>query len=74
MEPRRVPAMFRTIVRVAARALIAAGVLVLALALPIPAFSPWFFHMVYVPIAILSFIIYIGKLLLDTFFYDHYKP
>ncbi len=58
---------------VAARAVLASAVLVLALALPLPSDMPWLFHMVYVPLAVLSFIIYIGKLLIDTFFYDHYN-
>ncbi len=58
--------------RVIARAVLAAIILVLALALPLPPNMPWLFHMVYVPLAILSFIIYIGKLLIDTLFFDHY--
>ncbi len=51
--------------------MLAAIILVLALALPLPPSMPWLFHLVYVPLAVLSFIIYIGKLLIDTFFFDH---
>ncbi len=66
-------ALISHLARVFARAVLAAIILVLALALPLPPNMPWLFHMVYVPLAILSFIIYIGKLLIDTFFYDHYE-
>lgn len=36
--------------------------------------APKWFAYVQVPFVIFVFICYIGKLLLDTFFYDHYKP
>jgi len=38
----------------------------------IPA-SHWFAY-VQVPVVVFVFICYIGKLLMDTFFYDHYQP
>ncbi len=53
--------------------LVATAVLVLALSLPLPPDMPWLFDRVYVPLAVLSFIIYIGKLLIDTLFYDRYN-
>ncbi len=74
MYRRRWRAFLSHLARVLARAVLAAIVLVLALALPLPPEMPWLFHLVYVPLAILSFIIYIGKLLIDTFFFDHYEP
>ncbi|MCI0475427.1 MAG: hypothetical protein L0Y55_04215 [Anaerolineales bacterium] len=36
--------------------------------------APKWFAFVQVPFVIFVFICYIGKLLIDTFFYNHYKP
>lgn len=43
--------------------------------IPLPRIAPqsWF-AFVQVPIVIFGFICYIGKLMIDTFFYNHYKP
>ncbi len=60
--------------RLLVRATVAAVALVVALLIPLPGFTPQLFVMLYVPLVVLSFIIYIGKLVLDTFFYDHYQP
>ncbi|MGB8645546.1 MAG: hypothetical protein WCF84_09930 [Anaerolineae bacterium] len=63
----------RHLVRMLGRALAGAVALVVALLIPLPAFTPQLFVMAYVPLVVLSFIIYIGKLMLDTFFYDRYE-
>jgi hypothetical protein len=41
--------------------------------LPIIPAHKWFAY-VQVPVVIFVFICYVGKLLIDTFFYNHYKP
>lgn len=74
MKRPRVPTWLVHIGRVAARALLAAAILVVALAMPLPGFTPHLFVEVYVPLLVAGFVIYIGKLLYDTFFYDRYKP
>jgi hypothetical protein len=35
---------------------------------------PKWFAYVQVPVVIFVFLCYVGKLLIDTFFYDHFKP
>jgi hypothetical protein len=59
---------------VAVRVVIAGTIAwVLALApLPIPA--PKWFAYVQVPVVVFLFICYIGKLLYDTLFFNHYRP
>ncbi len=57
---------------VVARALLATIVLWLTASFPLPLITSQLFQMLRTPVAILIFIIYIGKLLIDTFFYDHY--
>ena len=56
------------------RALIATTLLWVAVSVPLPRLTPQLFVMVQVPIAVFIFIVYIGKLLIDTFFYDRYCP
>jgi hypothetical protein len=43
--------------------------------MPLPRVAPqtWVAYF-QVPVAIFLFICYIGKLLIDTFFYNHYQP
>ncbi len=59
------------IVRVVAASIVA---WVLATA-PLPRFAPqtWFAYF-QVPLAIFLLICYVGKLLIDTFFYNRYQP
>ncbi len=57
---------------VVARAVLATLVLWLAASVPVPLITSRLFQMLRTPVAILIFIVYIGKLLIDTFFYDHY--
>ncbi len=73
MSSSRVKFAFWLIGRMVARLILAAVVFLLALALPAPLHIPHWFDRVYVPVAVASFIIYIGKLLIDTFFYTRYK-
>jgi hypothetical protein len=42
---------------------------------PLPTIAPntWFAY-IKVPIVVFILICYLGKLLFDTFFFDHYKP
>ncbi len=57
--------------RVAAASLIAW----LIASAPVPRIEPYmWFAYVQVPIAIFLLICYLGKLLIDTFFFDHYRP
>ena len=60
------------LVRVAGRAVLATVVLWVAVAVPLPLLTNQLFLMVRVPVAVFIFIVYIGKLLYDTFFYDRY--
>ncbi len=42
---------------------------------PLPQVAPYmWFAYVQVPVAIFLLICYLGKLLIDTLFYDHYRP
>ncbi len=57
------------------RAAIATGLAVIAATAPLPGFdSQTWFAYIQVPIVIFLLICYIGKLLIDTFFYNHYRP
>ena len=58
--------------RVAGRAVLATFVLWLSVSVPLPLLTNQLFLMVRVPVAVFVFIVYIGKLLYDTFFYDRY--
>lgn len=57
------------------RSLIAALIAWLLTSAPLAEIAPhsWF-AFVQVPLVIFLLICYIGKLLIDTFFYDHYQP
>ncbi len=57
------------------RVLVATFVAWIIAVAPMPRFpsQSWFAH-IQVPIAIFLLICYIGKLMIDTFFYDRYKP
>lgn len=57
------------------RSAIASSVAWVLATLPFPAIAPhtWFAY-VQVPVVIFLLICYIGKLLIDTFFYDRYRP
>lgn len=59
----------------AIRLLIATLIAWMLAVIPVPAFAPqtWF-AFVQVPVVIFFLICYIGKLIIDTFYYDHYQP
>ncbi len=57
------------------RSLIASFVAWVLATIPVPNVAPYhWFAYVQVPIVIFLLICYIGKLLIDTFFYNHYQP
>ncbi|MBI5035132.1 MAG: hypothetical protein HZB51_31795 [Chloroflexi bacterium] len=57
------------------RSAIAALIAWILISLPIPQIpARTWFAFVQVPVVIFVLICYIGKLLIDTFFYDRYKP
>ena len=58
--------------RVAGRAALATLLLWLSVSVPLPLLTNQLFLMVRVPAAVFLFIVYIGKLLYDTFFYERY--
>jgi putative exporter of polyketide antibiotics len=60
--------------RVFLHALAAALVLWVLVLIPLPVFIPQVVAAVRVPLAVLFLVIYLGKLLYDTLFYDHYQP
>ena len=59
--------------RVVWRAVLAALALWLAVVFSLPLASPRFVQLVEVPLAVFILIVYIGTLLYDTFFYEHYR-
>ncbi len=63
----------RHLARLVPRALVATFVLWLVVVLPLPPINAGFLLAVRVPLAIFLFIVYIGVLLYDTFFYDRYQ-
>ncbi len=72
MKTLRVHRLLFHLARVLMRALIATLILWLAVSIPLPRFTPQLFVMVRLPVLIFLFIVYIGKLLIDTFFFDRY--
>ncbi len=74
MKP-KVPKVFAShLWRVLSRALVATALLWIVLSIPLPAYGFQLLYTLRVPIAIFLFIVYIGKLLYDTLFFDHYRP
>jgi hypothetical protein len=63
---------WRTLIGRAAAATVVAWVIA---TVPLPRVGPetWFAY-VQVPLAIFLLICYVGKLVIDTFFYNHYQP
>ena len=57
------------------RSVIAALIAWVFASAPLPAIpaAKWFAY-VQVPVVVFVMLCYIGKLLIDTFFYDHYQP
>jgi hypothetical protein len=55
------------------RAALAAAILFVVVVLPLPFWTPRWFELFQVPVAVMLFIMYLGKLLYDTLFYDRYQ-
>jgi hypothetical protein len=58
--------------RIGIRALAATLILWIMVSFPIPLFSGRYFLLLQVPVSVFLFLVYFGKLLYDTFFYDRY--
>ena len=54
------------------RLALAAAIFFVVVVFPLPFWTPRWFELFQVPVAVMLFIMYLGKLLLDTFFYDRY--
>ncbi len=72
MKKSRAHRLWAHLARVILRALVATLILWLAVSIPLPRLTPQFLVTARVPVVIFLFIVYIGKLLIDTFFYDRY--
>jgi hypothetical protein len=59
-------------VRIVVRALVATMILWFLISIPLPLLPAQSFLMVQVPASVFLFVIYMGKLLVDTFFFDRY--
>ena len=67
--------MRRRLPSLASRVVIATLVAWVVATMPLPALAPErLVAFVQVPIVVFVLICYVGKLLIDTFFYDHYQP
>lgn len=75
LAPQFRSAMFTRLRSIVLRVVIATLIAWIIAIIPIPAFAPhtWFVF-VQVPIVVFFLICYIGKLIVDTFFYNHYQP
>lgn len=58
--------------RIGLRALFATLVLWVLISLPIPLLPARYFLLVQVPVSVFIFVVYLGKILYDTFFYDRF--
>jgi hypothetical protein len=58
--------------RVGIRALAATLILWILVSFPFPLLPSQYFILIQVPVSIFAFLVYFGKLLYDTFFYDRY--
>jgi hypothetical protein len=58
--------------RVGVRALVATLILWILVSIPLPLLPARYFVLVQIPVSILLFVVYFGKLFYDTFFYDRY--
>lgn len=57
------------------RVIVAAVIAWILATMPLPPIAPQkFFAYVQVPIVVFVLVCYIGKLMIDTFFYNHYQP
>lgn len=58
--------------RVGIRALAATLILWILVSVPFPLLPAQYFVLIQIPVSIFAFLVYLGKLLFDTFFYDRY--
>jgi hypothetical protein len=56
------------------RILVAAGLAIIVMILPPPSALPAWLDTLWQPVIVFVLICYIGKLLYDTLFFDHYVP
>lgn len=66
--------MLRRLWSLAVRALAAVALAIIIMLLPPPERFPAWVGQVQVPVVVFLLVCYIGKLLYDTLFYDHYPP
>jgi hypothetical protein len=59
--------------RIGIRALAATVILWIMVSFPAPLLPGRYFLLLQVPLSIFLFLVYVGKLLYDTFFYDRYR-
>lgn len=62
-----------TLRRLLGRLALAAALTFLCAVLPLPFWTPVWFAYYQVPLAVLLFVCYLGKLLYDTLFYERYR-
>jgi hypothetical protein len=55
------------------RAALAAAIFFVVAVVPLPFWTPRWFELFQVPVVVMLFIMYIGKLLYDTFFFDQFQ-
>lgn len=58
--------------RIGLKALFATLVLWVLISLPIPLLPSRYFLLLQVPVSVFIFVVYLGKILYDTFFYDRF--
>lgn len=58
--------------RVGIRALAATLILWILVSFPFPLLPSQYFVLIQIPASIFAFLVYLGKLMYDTFFYDRY--
>ena len=66
--------MIRRLLYLVARVALAMLVAIVVMLLPLPSGAPAWLSERHVPIIVFLLVCYIGKLLYDTLFYDHYWP
>jgi len=64
--------MWHTVAQLVARILLATALAVIVMFLPPPSGFPAWLSTVQAPVVVFVLVCYIGKLLYDTLFYDHY--
>ena len=55
------------------RVVLAGAIFFVVAVLPLPFWTPRWFELFQVPVVVMLFIMYLGKLLYDTLFFDQYR-